>query len=308
MMEQITLERLTGLIAFARAASLGSFTAAARSLSISPSAVSKSIKRLERDLGVSLFTRTTRALTLTPEGLDLRTRALRLLREAEDIEQAAMAARSEPTGTLRITTSLPIGAHVIAPSLPHFRRRYPKVAIDLRVSDRIVDIVEQGIDIAVRIGDLADTGLKSRRLAPCRLCAFAAPAYLAERGTPTHPDQLEGHDTVNLHYQSTGQPFRWPFRVGNRTLEIVPSAGIIADVSDAVLAALAAGGGIGVTATFLAAPYVKRGELVPVLSDFAVEHPKITALWPENRGSNPAVRAFLDWLVDVFNTRMTDPA
>jgi DNA-binding transcriptional LysR family regulator len=308
MKEQVAFERLTGLIAFARAGSLGSYTAAARSLAISPSAVSKSVQRLERHLGVSLFTRTTRSLTLTPEGRELHERALRLLRDAEEIEQAAMTARAEPSGTLRIAASLPIGVHVIAPALPAFRERYPKVTVDLRLNDQMVDIIEQGIDVAVRIGDLADSRLLSRRLAPHRLCAFASPAYLAARGTPRHPDELEGHDTVNLRYQSTGQVLRWPFRIGERVIEIVPPSGVVVDVSDALVAMLAAGGGIGIGASFIAAPYVARGELVPVLSEFAVERHNITALWPESRRTNPAVRAFLDRLQDIFQERMAAAA
>lgn len=308
MTEQIALDRLTGLIAFARAGSLGSYTAAARSLSVSPSAVSKSIQRLERHLGVRLFTRTTRSLSLTPEGRDLHERALRLLREAEEIEQAAMTARSEPSGTLRVAASLPIGLHVIAPALPSFRKLHPKVTVDLRLTDRMVDIVEEGIDVAVRIGDLSDSRLLSRKLASHRLCCFASPAYLAARGTPAHPDELEGHELVNLRYQSTGQGFRWPFRIGGREIEIVPAASVVVDVSDAVVATLAAGGGIGMSASFIAAPYVARGDLVPILSDFAVERHNITALWPESRRANPAVRAFLTLLLDVFQERMAATA
>lgn len=300
MVEHIALDRLTGIIAFARAGSLGSYTAAARSLAISPSAVSKSIQRLERQLGVPLFTRTTRSLTLTPEGRDLHERALRLLREAEEIEQMAMSARAEPSGTLRVAASLPIGLHLIAPALPAFRRLHPKVVIDLRLGDQKVDIIEDGIDVAVRIGDLADTRLLSRKLAPHRLGCFASPTYLAERGTPTHPDDLEGHDTVNLRYQSTGQAFRWPFRINDREIEIVPNAGVIADASDAVLAVLAAGGGIGMGASFMTSPYVKRGELVAVLPAFAVERNNVTAIWPTSRRANPAVRAFLTMLEGAF--------
>ncbi|WP_225771196.1 LysR substrate-binding domain-containing protein [Inquilinus sp. Marseille-Q2685] len=305
MKEQVAFERLTGLIAFARAGSMGSYSAAARSLSISPSAVSKSVQRLEQRLGVSLFTRTTRSLTLTPEGRELHDRALKLLRDAEEIEQAALTARAEPSGTLRIAASLPIGMHVIAPALPTFRRLYPKVTIDLRLSDQIVDIVDLGIDIAVRIGDLADSRLLSRRLAPHRLCAFASPAYLAARGTPMHPDELSRHDAVNLRYQSTGQVFRWPFRIGERVVEIVPPSGVIVDASDAVVATLAAGGGIGISADFIASTYVARGELVPVLSEFAVERHNITALWPESRRTNPAVRTFLAYLQETFQERMS---
>ncbi|MBP2551549.1 DNA-binding transcriptional LysR family regulator [Neorhizobium galegae] len=299
MKEQIGIDRLTGLIAFARAGSLGSYTAAARSLSISPSAVSKSIQRLEKQLGVSLFARTTRSLTLTAEGRDLHERALRLLNDAEEIEQAAKAARTEPAGTLRIAASLPIGLHVIAPVLPKFRRLHPKVNIDLRLSDHMVDLIEGGFDVAVRIGDLSDSRLLSRRLLPHRLCCYASPEYLAGRGPPTHPDQLAEHDTVSLRYQSSGQLFRWPFRVGNREVEIVPSSGIIVDASEAVLATISAGAGIGMATSFMASAWVRRGALVPVLADYAVDRHNITALWPESRRSNPAVRAFLNTLSEL---------
>ncbi|WP_232476335.1 LysR family transcriptional regulator [Flavisphingomonas formosensis] len=292
----MAFERLTGLFAFARAGSLGSYTAAARSLGVSPSAVSKSVQRLEKQLGLSLFTRTTRSLTLTTEGRELHERALRLLRDAEEIEQVATAVRAEPSGTLRIAASLPIGLHLIAPSLPAFRARHPKVIVDIRLDDHFVDIVDQGIDIAVRLGELADSRLLSRRLAPLRLCAFAAPSYLAARGTPVHPDEIATHDTVNLRFQSTGALFRWPFRVGDREIEIVPPSGVIVDASGAVIATVVAGGGIGIIAAFIAEPYVARGELVPVLGDYAVERHGITALWPESRRSNPAVRSFIDHL------------
>lgn len=304
----MALERLTGLIAFARAGSMGSYTAAAHSLSISPSAISKSVQRLERHLGISLFTRTTRSLTLTPEGRELHERALRLLRDAEEIEQAAMAARAEPSGTLRIAAPLPIGVHVIAPALPAFRKLHPKVMVDLRLNDQFVDIVEEGIDVAVRIGDLADSRLLSRSFDPHRICCFASPDYLAARGTPMHPDELKGHDTVSLRYQSTGQVLRWPFRIGGRVIEVVPPSGVVVDVSDALIATLAAGSGIGISATFIAAPYVARGELVPVLTEFAVERHNITVLWPESRRANPAVRAFLTLLQDVLQNGMTAKA
>ena len=303
-MEQISLDRLTGLIAFARVGALGSYTAAARSLSVSPSAVSKSIQRLEQRLGVSLFTRTTRSLAFTPEGRDLHERALSLIRQAEEIEQMALTARSEPRGALRVAASLPIGLHVIAPALPAFRRRFPDVTIDLRLGDQMADLIDEGIDVAVRIGDLPDSRLLSRKLAPYRLCCLASPAYLAARGAPAHPHDLEGHDTVNLRYQSTGQMFRWPFRIGGQEIEILPRSDIVVDASEAVMAALVAGGGIGVGASFAAAPYIARGDLSPVLADFAVERRNVTALWPESRRSNPAVRAFLAMLEPAFEQRV----
>jgi len=299
-MEHIGIERLTGLIAFARAASMGSYTAAARSLEVSPSAISKSVQRLEQQLGLSLFTRTTRSLTLTAEGRDLYERALRLLQAAEEIEQAVLVAKSEPMGTLKVAAPLPLGIHVLAPALSKMKLHYPKLTIDLRLGDQFIDLIEEGIDVAIRVGDLADTRLISRQLAPHRLCAFASPDYLAERGVPLHPDDLAQHDCVNFRFQSSGQVLRWPFRIGNRVMEITPACWAIADSSDALAEMLVANGGIGISPTYVAARYVARGELVPILGQYSVERSTITALWPQNRRSNPNVRAFLDFLTNAF--------
>lgn len=300
MAEQIGIDRLTGIIAFARAASLGSYTAAARSLSISPSAISKSVQRLEERLGVRLFNRTTRSLTLTSEGLALHERALRLLQQAEEIEQAAAATRAEPAGLMKITAPLPVGVHLISPHLPAFRERYPKVSIDLRLGDTFTDLVEEGIDVAIRVGQPVDSRLIARILAPNRVCAFASPAYLERRGIPTRPEDLDGHDCVNFRYQSSGQSMRWPFRTGERIQEILPNANIVVDNSDAVVAILVNGGGIGISATYIAGPYVARGELVPVLKTYWMDRHHITALWPESRRGNPNVKAFVAFLVELF--------
>ena len=301
-MEQIGLERLTGLIAFARAASLGSYSAAARSLSISPSAVSKSVRRLEAQLGVALFTRTTRSLTLTTEGQDLYQKALRLIEAAEDITQTASSLQAEPSGRLRIAAPLPLGIHVIAPMLATFRKQHPRVFVDLRLSDRYADIVEQGIDIALRIGDLADSRLLSRKLATQTLCCFASPAYLSEHGHPETPSDLANHDTVALRFQSSGQLLHWPFQIGSQTIQIMPTSAITVDASDALVSALLSGAGIGMTSTLLAASHVEQGTLVPVLEAYSAERRAITAVWPESRRNSPAVRAFLEVLTARFQS------
>ncbi|AUH01322.1 LysR substrate-binding domain-containing protein [Pectobacteriaceae bacterium CE70] len=298
MKEQIGFESLTGLIAFARAGSLGSYTAAARALSVSPSAVSKSIQRLERHLGLTLFTRTTRSLTLTPEGRDLHERVLRLLRDAEEIEQVAKIARAEPRGTVRVAASLPVGLHMLPPLLALFRQRQPDVHIDLRLSDNLANVVDEGIDVAIRIGDLPDSRLLSRRLPPYQLCCYASPAYLSKHNAPLHPDELMEHETVNLRYKSTGQLFRWPFRIGEREIEMLLPSAVVADASEGVLATIAAGTGIGMASSFMAASWLERGELIPVLPAFAVKRHNLTVLWPESRRANPAVRAFLDLLFE----------
>jgi len=299
-MEQISLDRLTGLIAFSRAASLGSYSAAARALGVTPSAISKSIQRLERHFEIKLFNRTTRSLTLTQEGRDLHERTLRLLSEMEAIEQAAASARSEPAGILKVTAPLPIGVHLIAPALPAFRQRFPKLSIDLRLGDHFVDLVGEGIDVAVRVGDLTGSRLVSRALSPHYIGAYASPDYLAKRGVPRHPDELVDHDCVNFRFQSSGQVLRWTFATDEGPLSLTPDADIVVDTSDAVAAVMAAGGGVGISPTYVAASYVRRGELVPILTEFVEPRSTITALWPESRRSSPNVKVLLAYLKKVF--------
>lgn len=300
MTEQIGLDRLTGLIAFARTASLGSYTAAARALSISPSAVSKSVQRLEARLGVRLFARTTRSLALTPEGRELHERALKLLRDAAEIEQVAVSARGEPSGILRIAAPVPLAVHLIAPGLARFREKYPQLTVDLRVSDRISNLVEEGIDVAVRVGDPKDSSLIARQLARNSAGIFASPDYLGKRGTPKTIEDIEAHDCVNVRVQNTGQPLSWPLRVGTRQIEILPKAAILVDNTEAVAAAICGGGGIGLLPTYVAAPCVARGELVPILHQFWAQRHAITALWSDNRRKSPNVKAFVEYLVELF--------
>ncbi|RYX91969.1 MAG: LysR family transcriptional regulator [Comamonadaceae bacterium] len=301
MKEHIGIESLSGLIAFARVASHGSYTAAARTLSVSPSAITKSIQRLEARLGLRLFTRTTRSIALTPEGADLQERVLRLLQELDDIEQFAVAVHGEPAGTLKVAAPLPIGTHVLGPRLAELRLRYPRLTIDLRLADRYVDLVAEGIDVAIRIGELPDSGLVSRTLAPNRLAAYASPAYLARKGTPSHPDELLQHETANFRYQSSGYPLRWRFRQGPQKWDITPQADIVVDTSDALLAVVTGGGGIGVLATYVAAAAMARGELVTLFNDYTFDSSTISAVWPESRRSSPAVKAFVAFAAEVFD-------
>lgn len=302
-MEQLGVDRLTGLIAFSRAASLGSYSAAARALSISPSAVSKSIQRLEERLGFKLFARTTRSLSLTPEGRILHDRAIRLLRDAEEIEQVAAAMRGEAAGPVKLAAPGPIALHVLAPNLALFRERYPKITIDLRVGDAISDLIQEGIDVAIRIGSPEDSRLVARKLGRNKAGAFASPAYLARRGVPHWIEDLERHECVNVRHYGTGQLLRWPFKAGNRTVEILPTAGVVVDNTEAVAIAVTGGAGIGLSPTYVAAPYVARGELVPVLIPYWADRGDITVLWSESRRGNPNVKAVVAFLREIF----TDP-
>ncbi|MEL4013718.1 LysR family transcriptional regulator [Dryocola clanedunensis] len=301
-MEQIRLDRLTGLIAFARTASLGSYTSAARTLSISPSAVSKSVQRLEERLGVKLFARTTRSLALTPEGRDLHERVLRLLEDAEAIEQMAAAARAEPSGILKVACPLPLGVYVIAPNLANFRDKYPRITVDLRLSDDLTELVQDGIDVAIRVGRSADSRLIRKSLGPNKVYAFASPDYIRQHGAPNKPEDLSEHDCINVRYHSSGQLMRWKFETGKRTIEILPDSAIIVDNTDAATAAIIGGAGIGLSPAYVAAPHVARGDLVRVLPEYWIDRYEIAALWLESRRGNPKVRAFLLFLEEIFNS------
>ena len=203
---------------------------------------------------------------------------------------------------IKVTAPPPIGVNLLCPALPRFRARYPNLAVDLRLGDKRVDLIEEGVDIAIRVGELDDSRLLSRKLAPNLFCAFASPTYLARKGTPHHPDDLGEHDCVNFRFQSSGQPARWPFRIGDREVEITPSAGIIVDEGNAVMTVLAAGGGICVSPPYIAAPFVARRELVPILTRFASQRYSIVALWPDSRRASPNVRAFLVFLAEIFTS------
>ncbi|GKV92308.1 LysR family transcriptional regulator [Pectobacterium carotovorum] len=299
-MKDVSLDRLTGIIAFARAASLGSYTAASKVLSLSPSAVSKSIQRLEVRLGVKLFNRTTRSLTLTTEGYDLYQRALRLLHEAEEIEQAAVSARSEPSGLIKITAPYAIGNTLIASHLPKFRERYANLKIELCLNDNYTDLVEEGIDVAIRIGPLGDSRLIARKLVPNTVCLYSSPAYLKKNTPPQSVEELSHHSLVSVRMPNSGQLLRWPMQVSDKIIEFIPDAHILVNSTDAALTVIREGGGIGMLPTYLAYDYHMRGELIPVMIGFHSVRMDIIAFWPESRRGNPNVKVFLDFLSEVF--------
>ncbi|MEE7464727.1 MULTISPECIES: substrate binding domain-containing protein [Methylobacterium] len=180
-------------------------------------------------------------------------------------------------------------------------KRHPKLFVDQRPRDRVADLIEEGIDVAVRVGELPGSRLLSRRLAPHRLCAFASQIYLEQRGTPQHPDDHIHHDRLNFRFQSAGQALRWPFRIGGRAVDLTPNAGGVADFSDAVAAILVVGG-IGISLSYVVAFHVERGALVPVLRKFSVERSVVTALRPESRHGNQNMNAFPAFLGGMFHS------
>jgi len=290
------LDRVTGMQVFARVGALGSLSAAARALGMSQTMATKHIAAIERRLGVKLLHRTTRRLALTEAGRRYLDAAERILNEIEEAEAAASADRFEVRGMLRVNVPVSFGMREIAPLLPEFARAYPSVTVDLGLNDRVVDLIEEGWDLAVRIGRLANSTMIMKKLAPCRTVLCAAPAYLAEKGTPRRIADLTDHNCLGYTLSGTLGTDRWSF--GTDGAITVPISGNLrANNGDALLAAAIAGQGLIYQPTFLVSAGIRAKLLVSIILDHAtIELPGVFALYPSDRRPPAKVRAFIDFL------------
>lgn len=280
---------------FLAVANGGSLASAAKALRLTPSAVSRSIARLEERLGVTLMRRTTRSLALTAEGLAYRDRMSVLLADIETVEAGLGQERQGPRGLLRINASPSIGTTALLPILPRFMARYPEVIVDLALSDTIVDLVEERADIAIRIGPLRDTRLRAKKLGHSRMVLVASPDYLARRGVPQSPDDLDAHDCLRFSFRRSVDS--WPFLVGERTVHLPVQGRFFGNSGEVVRQMAVAGGGIARHGQFHVASDLKAARLVEVLPDFNPgDGEDIHALYaPEDRAAT-RIRAFLDFL------------
>ncbi|CAG9251391.1 LysR family transcriptional regulator [Paraburkholderia unamae] len=296
------MDNLNGIVAFVRVAQALSFVAAGRTLGISASAVGKSIARLEQSLGVRLFHRTTRRITLTEEGQLFYERCHRMLEELRDTRELLSAAAQTPRGRLRV--SLPaIGYRFLLPVLPEFAQRYPEIELDLDFSDHMVDLVEGGFDAAIRSGPLSDSSLMARRLGPFRFVLAASPAYLARAGVPGTPADLEAHACVRYRFATTGKLQPWDIASGAQALPALRSA-LVCNNMEALRGAVEAGFGIGYMPDFLARGAVAAGTLRTVLDDACEARGQFSILWPSNRQLTPRLRAFVDFICErLFKAR-----
>lgn len=288
------MDRLTGMAVFATVVELRSFTAAARQLGLSKSTVSKQVAHLEDRLGARLLHRTTRKLSLTAAGEAYYQAAAAIIAEATGAERHVAAMQSAPRGVLRVNAPMSYGQLVIAPLLADFLAAHPEVEIDLTLDDRFVDMVAQGYDLAIRIARLADSTLVARLLAPMRTIVVASAAYLARRGTPTHPSQLSGHDC--LIYTFTEQPGLMHFEDGVEQVSVRVEGRLRANNGDVLGSAAAAGAGVAVLPDFIATPLLARGAVVHVLPEWSWSAASIYAVYPHGRHLAANVRAFRDFL------------
>lgn len=289
------IDRFAALTVFVKVVELGGFARAAVRLAMSPSAVSRHVADLEAHLGVRLLNRTTRRLSLTEAGQALLARAVQLLADLEEAESAMTATAVEARGTLRLTASITFGERYLAPAIAEFVARHDQVSVEVELSDRMVDIVEEGFDLAVRIGATGSQALIARRIGATQLVCCASPGYVARHGRPAAPGDLARHRCLAYAYLAVRDA--WAFRDRAGREHVVKIAGPVRANNGGFLAGIAAaGGGIALEPDFIVGDAIRDGRLVALLPDFAPPASPIYAVYPSRRHLSAKVRAFVEFL------------
>ncbi|MGC3940302.1 LysR family transcriptional regulator [Roseobacter sp. EG26] len=274
----------------------GSFAAAARRLGITKSAVSKRIGTLEARLGAQLFHRSTRSISLTEAGELYLAHAVQALGSAQEAEDAVTALQGDPVGHLKLSAPMSFGQLHVAPAVPEFLRLNPGISLELSMDDRFVDLVDSGMDLALRAGTLPDSALIARKLAPIHSVIVASPDYLDRAGEPLHPQDLTRHDC--LHYAYSRDPLEWKFIGEDGEFAVKTKGRFRVNNSHALSTTLVAGMGIGRLPTFIAGSYLAAGRLRHVLPNFAMPEQALYAVFPERRHIPVKVRAFVEFFAD----------
>lgn len=295
----MAIDQLNGIAAFVQAAQTCSFVAAGRKLGVSASAVGKSVARLEEKLGVRLLNRSTRRISLSNEGALFYERCLRILADIDDAQAELSHLAEAPRGKLKV--SLPvIGYRIILPLLAEFTRQYPEIELDLDFNDRLVDVVAEGIDVAVRSGTLTDSRLMARELGPFGFAIVGSPAYFARHGVPATPQALETQDHACVRYKfpTTGKLQEWALERGEPTssAELRLRTALTCNNIEALIGAASQGVGLAYLPDFIVQDAVARGELQAVLRPWLRTASKFWVLWPSSRHLSPKLRVFVDFL------------
>ncbi|SDG23447.1 MULTISPECIES: LysR family transcriptional regulator [unclassified Duganella] len=299
------MNQLLAIRAFARVVEAGSFTRAADSLDMPNATLSKLVQELEAHLGVRLLQRTTRRVTVTPEGQHYYEKTALILRTLEDVDSSFNIAQSKPRGQLRIDVGGSTARDVLIPALPEFLARYPDIRIDLGVSDRSVDMISDNVDCVIRGGPLDNSSLIARPIGQAAMVTCATPAYLKQYGVPAYPDELKnGHRLVAymLAQSNRAVPFRF-FHAGEKT-EIKVEHRVGVNESNGHMAAGLAGLGIIQTFAYAAAPALKDGTLVEILKKWRPPPYPFHVVYPQNRHVSHRLRVFIDWLLESFPQRL----
>ena len=293
------MDKFEDIQAFIAVVDAGTFTAAAERLNLAKSAISRRVSALEERLGVQLLHRTTRVLNLTETGRSFYERGTRVLADLEEAEAAVQQEHGELRGTLRVALPLSFGVRHICGPIAVFGKQHPNVRFDLDLNDRRVDLIEENFDVALRIGDLADSSLIARKLFDVRAVVCASPGYLSTHGAPQTPDDLRNRQC--LVYSNLADPDKWAYedRAGNSHTVKVNRA-MTASSGDFLANVAAHGLGLIIQPTFIASEAIRRGNLVPVLTDYQWPIASAYAVYPPTRHLSYRVRAFIDFLAEKF--------
>ena len=296
------MDRLDAMQAFVRVVEARSFTRAAESLQLSRTTVTQLVQQLEARLRVKLLNRTTRKVTVTVEGAAYYERVVHLLAEIDEAESSLTSAQAGHRGRLRIDVPAPFARMLLVPALPEFHARYPEIQLDLGVSDRMVDLLDDNVDCVVRGGTLRDQSLIARHIGDLRLGAYAAPAYLQREGTPQDPRALEHghHRIVGFLWSRNGRTFPYAMQRGGERIEVQGQYTLAVDDGNAYLAAGLAGLGVLWLPHYMAQPHVATGELQPLFDDWQFAPMPMHIAWPPNRHLNARLRVFIDWVVELM--------
>lgn len=289
------MDSLSGISLFVAVAEARSFTRAGAQFGISSSAVGKSIARMEQRLAVRLFHRSTRSITLTAEGTLFLERCRRILSEVEAAEAELSELSGTPSGRLRVSTPQLTG--LVMPTLTGFMRRYPDIALEIDLSERMVDIIEEGYDAVIRTGVHHDSRLASRRIGACPQVVVASPGYLEKYGTPSHPRELARHHCLLHRFPASGRVERWPFKLADGEPEPQLKERMTCSTVEAITYALLQGEGIAFLPTFIIADELKDKRLHIILADYMEQTVTFTMLWPASRYASPKLRVFIDYVV-----------
>ncbi|MCW1244542.1 LysR substrate-binding domain-containing protein [Pseudomonas sp. SAICEU22] len=296
------MDRFDAMQAFVRVVEAGSFTKAAETLHMSKTTVTQLVQQLEARLRVKLLNRTTRKVNVTADGAVFYERAVRLLADMDDAETSLSGAQALPRGRLRVDVPSPLAALILIPALPAFYERYPDIQIDMGVSDRIVDMIDENVDCVVRGGELTDQSLIARRVGDLALGVFAAPSYLARVGTPVHPRELEDsqHRIVGFLWARTGKAVPYAMHKQDEHLNIKGRHALAIDDGNAYLAAGLAGLGVLWLPTYMSRVHQAQGTLVPLFEDWRLESMPMYVAYPQNRHISAKLRVFIDWVVELM--------
>ena len=288
------MNKLLAMTTFVRVAESGGFTAAAAQLGLSVSAVAKAVDRLEQELGVQLLARSTRKLALNDSGREFYARCLRILNDIEDAESTLRGARETPRGRLRMVLPILFGRLTFFPRIAEFNARYPEIVLEVSLDDRPVDLIERGVDLAVRVGELDDSRYVARMLNRAQRITAASPAYLERHGEPRTPQDLAGHNCI----VATSDPV-WPFNVGGRRVEVPVKGNLVVTGGDALREATLLGLGVAQSNWWTFHHDLAAGTVAAVLEKFAVQGRPINVIYPPTRHVPRKLRVMIDFLVEI---------